>query len=108
MSNENFNIEFVTNEIRNVNLRNSEAYKYQAEITTLSKSFKLFKVSKIQRITKEGAISILGSYYLTSYPLADNKDDTWKDPLTLCSNNFLQVLGHTIERYLSNSIQEKY
>lgn len=104
MSNANFNIEFVTNEIRNVNLRNSEAYKYQAEITTLSKSFKLFKVSKIQRITKEGAISILGSYYLTSYPLADNKDDTWKDPLTLCSNNFLQVLGNTIERYFSNII----
>lgn len=108
MSNANFNIEFVTNEIRNVHLRNSEVYKYQAEITTLSKSFKLFKASKIQRITKDGAVSLLGSYYLTSYPLADNKDDTWKDPITLCSNNFLQVLGNTIERYLSNSIQEKY
>jgi hypothetical protein len=101
-----FNIEFVTDEIRTKNFKNSEAYKYEAVITTLSKSFKLFKVSKIQRITKDGAVNLLGSYYLTSYPLANKKDDTWKDPITLCSNNFLQLLGKTIESYLTSSMQE--
>ncbi len=101
MRNANFNIAFVTNEIRTKNIRDYEVYKYEAVITTLSNSFKLFKVSKIQRITKDGAVKLLGSYYLTSYPLANKKDDTWKDPITLRSNNFLQVLGNTIENYLT-------
>lgn len=105
MKNTAFNIEFVTNEIRTKNLRTTQEYKYQAVIITLSKSFNLFKVEKIQRMTENGAITLASSYYLTSYPLADKKDNTWKDPITFCSNNFLQVLGSTIERYLTNSIQ---
>jgi len=104
MRNTAFNIEFITNEIRTKNLKTAEIHKYQAVITTLSKSFKLFKVSQIQRITEEGAITLSGSYYLTSYPLANKKDDTWKDPITFCSNNFLQLLGSTIESYLTNRI----
>ncbi len=104
MKNTAFNIEFVTSEIGIKNLRTTEEYKYQAVITTLSKSFKLFKVSKIQRITETGPITLASSYYLTSYPLANKKDETWKDPITFCSDNFLQVIGNTIESYLTNSI----
>ncbi len=39
MKNTAFNIEFVTSGIRIKNLRTTEEYKYQAVITTLSKSF---------------------------------------------------------------------
>lgn len=107
MKNIAFNIEFVTSEIRTKNLRTTQEYKYHAVITTISKSFKLFKVSKIQRITETGPITLASSYYLTSYPLVDRRDDTWKDPITFCSNNFLQVIGNTIESHLANSMTNK-
>ncbi len=103
MRNTAFTIEFETNKIHNKNLKSEEAYKYQAVINTLSKSFNLFKVSRIRRITAEGEITLSASYYLTSHPLHNKKDDTWKDPITLRSNEFLQVLGNTIERHLTNS-----
>ncbi len=106
MINPTFNIEFVTNELTSIRFKGTQEYRYQAVITTLSKSFKLFKVSKIQKITKEGAIILASNYYLTSYPLANKKDDKWKDPITFCSDNFLQVIGNTIESYLTNSIQK--
>lgn len=85
MRNPTFNIEFETNKTPNKILKTTEAYKYQAVIITLSESFNLFKVSRIRRITTEGEITLSASYYLTSYPMQNKKDDTWKDPITLRS-----------------------
>jgi len=97
-----FVIEFATDEINSQIKESLENCKYEAVITTLSKSFQLFKVTRIRRITQDGTVRLRGSYHLTSYPM-NNIKNTWKDPISLSSNHFLQRIGDTIETYLSNT-----
>jgi hypothetical protein len=102
-----FIIQFETNEICTKDFNCSVAYKYEALITTLSKGFNLFKVSGIKRITNEGIVHLAAEYYLTSYPLPNKKDNSWKDPLTFCSNSFLQAVGISIENHIEKTSKQK-
>jgi hypothetical protein len=98
-----FKIEFAFESINCNNTKNTAVYKYEAAITMLSQSFKLFHVSKIKRVTIDGTIGLSGSYYLTSYPFRNCNDHTWKDAVTRNTNNFLQAIGCTIEQHLAQS-----
>lgn len=74
--------------------------KYHAVITTLSKGFRLFKVSEIKKITGNRMTEINECYHLTSYPLHEEKDECWKDALTMYSDSFLQAIGEAIEKHI--------
>lgn len=83
-------------------------YVYQANINTLSRSFNLFEVSGIKRVTKTRTIRLPGAYYLTSYPLCYAGSETWKDALTTNADEFLQAIGDAIESYLTISNENFY
>jgi len=76
------------------------APKYQAVITTVSKSFRLFKVSGIRKISGSNMTELDACYHLTTYPLTEAKDDSWKDALTRTSHDFFQAIGHAIEKHI--------
>lgn len=95
-----FNIEFVTDQMQSKHARGEEC-KYEAIITVLSKGFQLFKVSNIRRASEGGVITLSGSYYLTSYPIRNDRDSRWIDPVTLQTNSFLNVVGGMIDQYLT-------
>lgn len=78
----------------------SAVSKYQAVITTLSGSLSLFKVSGIRKITGNEMTELNDCYHLTSYPLSEEKDGSWKDALTRSSDAFLQAIGKAIEKHI--------
>jgi len=74
--------------------------RYQAMITTLSKSLNLFKVSRIRKIVGEDMIELNGCYHVTSHPITELKDDNWKDAVTCSTSGFVQAIGRAIEKHL--------
>lgn len=84
---------------------NKDEPKYQAVITTLSNSLKLFKVSEIRKISGEAIKEPEACYHLTSYPLNEEKEETWKDAVTRTSDQFVQAIGAAIEKYIYTTQQ---
>lgn len=78
----------------------SNAVKYRASITTLSKTFKLFKVSSIKKMSNGELVELPEHYHITRHPLNNEKNEAWKDPVTMHSNDFLQAIGNAIEAHL--------
>jgi hypothetical protein len=96
MSSKKFIINFITSE--NCNHCNSgRLFEYEANVTTISKSLGLFKVSNICRLGDEGLIILPDVFYLASYPLNNNKTSRWVVPFTQSSSNFISLIGETIE-----------
>src|SRR3954447_17445426 len=89
-----FNIQFSTNEIRTIKIKSDKPFRYKARITTISKSFRLFKVSGIKRITEQGMEPLHLNYHLTSYPLPEFNDCRWKDAVTFNTNSVLDIIGN--------------
>jgi hypothetical protein len=96
-----FHIQFSTNEIRTVRIKSAEPFTYKARITTISESFKLFKVSGIKRITEQGMERLHMNYLLTAYPFPDQNDGRWKDAVTFSTNTVLDIIGNTIDSYFN-------
>jgi hypothetical protein len=99
MQHKAFNIQFSTNEIRTIKIKSDKPFRYEARITTISKSFRLFKVSGIKRITEQGMEPLHMNYLLTAYPFPDPKDGRWKDAVTFGTNTVLDIIGNTIDSY---------
>lgn len=97
-----FAIEFHYTEETNTYVAGTST-KYQAVITTLSKSFQLFKVTGIRKITCNGITEIEACYHLTPHPISEEKNESWKDALTRSSDSFLQAIGKAIEKHLYTS-----
>ena len=74
--------------------------KYQAIITTLSRSFNLFKVTGIKKFHNNQMMELHECYHLTPHPLTEEKDDTWKDAVTRTTDDFLQAIGKAIEKHI--------
>lgn len=79
--------------------------KYQAVITTLSRSLNLFKVTGIKKIAGNQMTELQECYHLTSHPLSDEKDENWKDAVTRTTDDFLQAIGRAIEKHIYTSQQ---
>lgn len=79
--------------------------KYHAVITTLSKSLGLFKVTGIRKIDGQQMTELNDCYYLTSYPLDEEKDERWKDAVTKTTDDFLQAIGKAIEKHIYTSTE---
>lgn len=79
--------------------------KYQAVITTLSRSLNLFKVTGIKKIAGNQMTELHECYHLTSHPLNEEKDESWKDAVTRTTDDFLQAIGKAIEKHIYTSQQ---
>jgi hypothetical protein len=97
-----FKISFDSNKILDI-FSGGELFKYTATVTIMSQSLGLYKVSNIER-SDNFASTLSDTFYITNYPLENNKDLNWRDPISRSTSNFLSLIGEKIEESIRQSI----
>lgn len=95
-----FTIEFYYPKRKGVEVLPSSSNKFVAEIAVISKSFRLYEVSKIKKFTEAEIVNIASRYIITGYQIDKEQQGKWKDAATFRTNSFVETLGRAIDQKL--------